>query len=78
MNEVTHPITVLFPISAKLNGFRPCRCQEHIPARRCSLVQRQVVAHHFQVVAHHLLEADMYDAAVRQLSSWVSRISSFS
>ncbi len=22
MNEVTHPITILFPISAKLNGFR--------------------------------------------------------
>ena len=25
MNEVTHPITILFPISAKLNGSRPCQ-----------------------------------------------------
>ena len=28
----TTPITILFPISAKLNGFRPCLCQEQIPA----------------------------------------------
>ena len=58
MNEVTHPITILFPISAKLNGFRPCLCQEQIPTSRRSLV-------HFQVVCYSgLTEADMYDVAV--------------
>ena len=33
---------------------------------------------HFQVVAHHLPEADMYDIVVRQLSLWVSGMLSFS
>ena len=70
MNEVvsvtfdTTPIT----ISAKLNGSVLAKI---IPASRRSLV-------HFQVVAHHLPEADMHDVAVRQLSLWVSRIFSFS
>ena len=33
---------------------------------------------HFQVVAHHLFEADMYDIVVRQLSLWVSGMLFFS